>query len=374
MLNQTTLRTGLSRFWLNWKPSEGGLLLVLAALVGVATGLGVWLFDEGIAFFEENFRNGLLHDLASALGPWVVVGIVPVLALAGLIVGFLLDRFVGHESQHGVAGIMASTALTGGRLRYGQMPIKAFLSSFSLGAGASVGPEDPSVQIGANLGSMFGQWLHLSEERLRLLVGAGAAGGIAAVFHAPIAGVFFALEVVLADFSTGTFGVVVMTAVIASVTMQVITQGGPELGISTYSLGSTPELVLYMLLGVLLAPVSALFIRALYWQQDLWDGMTLPRPVKTMFAGALIGVFAIFLPQIMGTGHDTLNALLNANHLEFTIQLLLLLAGVKLLATVMSLAGGFVGGMFAPSLFVGAALGRAFGEFLSRDIPRHLQC
>ena len=204
---------------------------------------------------------------------------------------------------------------------------------------------------------------------LRLLVGAGAAGGIAAVFHAPIAGVFFALEVVLADFSTGTFGVVVLTAVIASATMQAVTPSGPELGISNYLLGSAPELALYMLLGVLLAPVSALFIRALYWQQDLWEGIKLARPLKTMFAGALIGVFAVFLPQIMGTGHDTLNAMLNPNNSEFTINLLLLLGGVKLLATVMSLAGGFVGGMFAPSLFVGAALGRAFGEILATTIP-----
>src|SRR5664279_2453557 len=216
---------------------------------------------------------------------------------------------------------------------------------------------------------MLGQWLHLSDDRVRLLVGAGAAGGISAVFHAPIAGVFFALEVILSDFSTGTFGVVVLTSVIASVTVRAFSTSGPELGISNYTLGTLQEVPFYVLLGVLLAPVSALFIRTLYWQQDLWHHFKLSRPLKTMFAGALVGVLALLLPQIMGTGHDTLNALLDSTQVGFTIGLLLGLALVKMLATTISLGGGFVGGMFAPSLFVGAALGRAFGQILLFFLP-----
>ena len=369
MGDQSVRFAALHRLRLDWRPSEPSLLLTLAIGVGIATGLGVWLFDEGITFFRNTFQDGLLRGIASVAGPWVVLGIVPVLALAGLIVGWLLERFVGEERHHGVAGIMASTALTGGRLPYRQLPIKALLASFSLGAGASVGPEDPSAQIGANLGSMLGQWLRLSDEHLRLLVGAGAAGGIAAVFHAPIAGVFFALEVILSDFSSGTFGVVVLTAVIASVTVQAVSTSGPELGISSYSLGGLQEIPFYVLLGVLLAPVSALFIRALYWQQDVWHHLKLSRPIKTMCAGALVGVLAILLPQIMGTGRETLNAMLDARHVEFTISLLLVLALAKMLATTVSLGGGFVGGMFAPSLFVGAALGRAFGQILIVAFP-----
>jgi chloride channel protein, CIC family len=352
------------------------MLLTLAVGVGVATGVGVWLFRSGIDFFEEYFRAGLLGSIFVWMGGW---GIVPVLAVAGIIVGLLMERFIGEERHHGVAGIMESSAFAGGRLRYRRMPIKAALASFSLGAGASVGPEDPSVQIGANLGSMFGQWLHLSDERMQVLVAAGAAGGIASAFRAPIAGVFFALEVVLGDFSTSAFGVVVLTSVIASVVTQAIEvqsivftaahASAPELGISNYALGGIQEIPFYVLLGIIVAPIAALFIRILYWQHDLWHHLSIPRPLKTALAGVVVGVLAVFLPQIMGTGRETMNDLLNQSSVNFDVGLLLALIAAKMLATTISLGGGFVGGMFAPALFVGAALGRAYGIILTLIFP-----
>src|SRR5579859_2890445 len=298
------------RWWMSlWPPSEHTILLSLAIAVGLATGFCVWLFRQGIDFFQRVFRDNLSQAGSPLLGAWMII---PVLMLAGLIVGFLMDRFIGEERHHGVAGIIEASALAGGRLRFRRMPIKAALASFSLGAGASVGPEDPSVQIGANLGSMLGQWLHLSDERVRLLVAAGAAGGIAAAFRAPIAGVFFALEAILGDFSTSSFGVVVLAAVIASVFTQAIDAGGPELGIRAYTLGGLQEIPLYIFIGILAAPVAALFIRALDWQQDFWHHLHWPNPVKTALAGGLVGLIAVFLPQIMGTGSTTMNAMLNA--------------------------------------------------------------
>lgn len=367
----------LRRLRTSWLPSEGVKLLVLSFIVGIATSIGVWMFREGIDFFQRTFRDPLLVSLSSVSAPLAVVAIVPVLALAGLIVGFLKHRFVGEERLHGVAGIMESIGYSGGRLRYRLMPIKTALASFSLGAGASVGPEDPSVQIGTSIGSALGQWLHLSEQRVKLLVGAGAAGGIAAVFGAPIAGVFFALEVILGDFSTSAFGVVVLTAVIASAVTQAIDLGGitftraatPELGISAYALGGLQEIPLYVLLGIIVAPISAVFIRTLYWQHDLWHHMKLPQPLKTALAGVVVGGIAIFLPHIMGTGRETLNNLLNGNTAEFSLVLLIALVAGKIIGTTVSLGGGFVGGMFAPSLFVGAAAGRAFGQILVAIAP-----
>ncbi len=367
----------LRRLWLRWHSSENTKLLTLAVVVGAAAALGVWLFREGIDLAHRYFQALLLQGFGVLAPALMVVGIVPVLMLAGLIVGFLKHRFVGEERLHGVAGIMEAIGYSGGRLRYRQMPLKAALASFSLGAGASVGPEDPSVQIGTNIGSALGQWLRLPEDKVKLLVGAGAAGGIAAVFGAPIAGVFFALEVLLVDFSTGTFGVVVLTSVIASAVMQALEAGAivfthasvPELGISSYALGGLQELPFYILLGVVIAPISAAFIRLLYWQHDLWHGLKLRQAYKTALAGGLVGVIAIFLPQIMGPGRETLNTLLNANTVEFTVWALVALVAAKIAATTVSLGGGFVGGMFAPSLFVGAAAGRAFGQLLITVFP-----
>ena len=143
MLNWTKQLNAMRRLWLEWKPREGALLLALAATVGVATGLGVWLFDEGIAFFQTTFREGLLYDLASAVGPWVFLGIVPVLALAGLIVGFLLDRFIGEEHQHGVAGIHG---LDGSHRRTPALPADADQGAavgFFAGRGRIRGPGRP---------------------------------------------------------------------------------------------------------------------------------------------------------------------------------------------------------------------------------------
>jgi chloride channel protein, CIC family len=202
-----------------------------------------------------------------------------------------------------------------------------------------------------------------------LLVASGVACGVASAFQAPIAGVFFALEVVLGDLSVSSSGVVVLSAVVASIFTQTIEHSGPELGIRTYALGGPGELPFYILLGLLVAPLSAIFIRMLYWQHDLWHRLKVPLPIKTLLAGVIVGLIAVFLPQVMGTGRETMNALLNGDAVEFSIILLLVLVIAKMLATTISLSGGFVGGMFAPSLFVGAAFGYAFGLIANVMFP-----
>jgi CIC family chloride channel protein len=361
----STKRTPLFRLLQRLYPSQDSALLLLAAIVGLGTGLSIWLFRVGIEIFHEIFVVELGHLLGAALGP--LTGVLG-LSAAGFIVGWLMNRFVGAERHHGVAGIMEACALAGGRLPYWKMPFKALASAMSLGAGASVGPEDPSVQIGANLGSMIAQRLHLAEDQVGLLVAAGAASAIAAAFNAPIAGVFFALEVILREFTTNAFGLVVLAAVIASVVSQAV-EGllglhEPALNLLNYTLGSPVELPLYALLGLLLAPVAALFIRSVYWQHDLWHRhIHWPRPVQTAFVGAVIGVVGLFLPHILGPGRAVMNEVLSQPE-QFTLLLLLVIGLVKIFTTGFSLAGGFVGGVFAPTLFVGLMLGSVFGRLL----------
>ena len=363
MLN--TKRTPLFHLLQRLHPSENSMLLMIAITVGLATGLGIWLYRVGIEVFHEIFVVELEHLLGGPLGKaTIIVG----LAVAGFIVGWLMKRFVGTERHHGVAGIMEACALGGGRLPYEKMPAKAVASAISLGAGASVGPEDPSVQIGSNIGSLLGQRLHLTEDRVRLLVAAGAASAIAAAFDAPIAGVFFALEVILIEFTTNAFGVVVLAAVVSAVTSQAIEQAmplhEPALNLLNYRLGSLPEIPLYGLMGLLLAPIAAGFIRSIYWQREWWHKhIHWSRPVQTAFAGAVVGIVGVFLPQILGPGRETMNEVLSAPG-EFTIWLLLIIGAAKFVMTGFSLAGGFVGGVFAPTLFIGLMFGSLFGRVL----------
>ena len=338
-------------------------MFALALIVGVATGAGVWLFKQLIEIAQRIFFDGIGGTL-SPLGGWTVL-LVP--TVGGLIVGVLMYLFVGEERHHGVAGIMEAVALSGGRLRYKRIPIKTVAASISIGAGASVGPEDPSVQIGANLGSFFGQVLRLSDDRVRTLVAAGAAGAIAAAFNAPIAGIFFALELIIGELGGGLFGSITLAAVISAVFTQAVSGAEPAFHVPAYEFNSALELPLYLLLGVLAGVVSAIYIRTIYKAHDIFHELAVPRWVKPAIAGVIVGVVGIFLPQIFGVGYSTIEQILNGQ--TFSLGLLIALLIAKLILTPISIGGGFPGGVFAPSLFLGATLGAAFGSIVHLAIP-----
>ena len=353
----------LARWLDRVQPSETVVMFVLAIVVGVTTGAGVWLFKQLIEIANHLFF-GVLGGALSPLGGWSVL-LVP--ATGGVIVGVLMVLFVGEERHHGVAGIMEAVALAGGRLRYKRIPIKSVAASISIGAGASVGPEDPSVQIGANLGSFFGQMLRESDDRTRTLVAAGAAGAISATFNAPIAGIFFALELIIGELSGGLFGSVALAAVISTVFTQAVSGAEPAFHVPTYEFNSPLELPLYLTLGILAGVVSALYIRAIYKAHDVFHELKVPRWVKPAIAGIIVGVVGIFLPQIFGVGYSTIEQILNGQ--TFSPGLLIALLIAKLILTPVSIGGGFPGGVFAPSLFLGATLGAAFGSIVHLAIP-----
>jgi chloride channel protein, CIC family len=334
-----------------------------AVLVGLTAGLGVWVFKRLIDIVHWAFFN-YIGNWITPLGGWTVA-ILPV--LGGLIVGWIIIRFVGQEENHGVAGIMESVALAGGRLRYEKVPAKIIASAISIGSGASVGPEDPSVQIGSALGSMFGKWFELSEDQVRTLVAAGAAAGIAAAFNAPIAGVFFAVEIILGEIGSSALGMVVIAAVTSSVLTQAISGSQPAFHIPMYAFNSALELPLYLVLGLLAGPVSALYVYLLYLAQDVFARIRLPRWSSAAIAGLFIGLVGIGLPQIFGVGYDTIEGILAGR--QYAVSLLILLLIAKIIITPISIGGGFAGGVFAPSLFLGATLGAIFGYFAKMLFP-----
>lgn len=342
---------------------EPVFLGLAAIIVGLLTGVGVWLFKQLINLIQM-FMFNTLGNVIEPFGRWLVV-ILPV--SGGLIVGLISFFMIGKERYHGLPGIIEACALAGGRLPFTKMPIRVTASAISIGSGASVGPEDPSVQVGANIGSMIGQWLHFSEERVRALVAGGAAAGIASAFNAPIAGVFFALEVLLGELSGSSFAYITISGVIASVFTQAVSGSQPAFNIPQYSFNSIWELPLYLGLGLLAGPLSAAYIQLITLSRKIFHKLVIPLWSKPALAGLIVGVVGIFLPQIFGVGYEVIGSILGNNSLPVFLLLILLIA--KLILTPVSIGGGFVGGVFAPSLFLGATLGGAYGMIANWLFP-----
>jgi CIC family chloride channel protein len=359
---QPALARRIRRLLDRWQPPETGVLIATAVIVGLGGGLGAvafrWLINSFTHIFFDVMQNWL-----SFMGPAYVI-LVP--AIGGLLVGPMIYFFAREAKGHGVPEVMEAIALRGGRIRPVVVVVKSLASSLCIGSGGSVGREGPIVQIGSALGSTLGQTLKLSDERIRNLVACGAAAGIAATFNAPIAGVIFALEVILGEFSVRYFSTVVISSVTASVVGRIAFGDVPAFVVPQYSLVSPWELLLYVLLGILAGLVALLFVRTLYWFEDISDAWRFPEYVKPAVGGLLVGVLGFYLPQVFGVGYEAMEDALLGKMLLGTMGLLIL---AKVLATSLTIGSGGSGGVFAPSLFIGAMLGGAFGTLAHQTLP-----
>jgi CIC family chloride channel protein len=353
------------------RASSGGLL-VLALLTGAgAAGFAVvfrWLittFTHLLTGYADYAAHpGAPHPGLDGAGRWFLIG-TPV--LSGLVYGPLVHLFAREARGHGVPEVMYAVARRGGRIAPQVAGVKAVASALCIGGGGSVGREGPIVQIGSALGSTVGRLIKVPEPRLRVLVACGAAGGIAATFNAPLAGVFFALELILADFVAEAFGMVVVAAVTASALGRAVLGDAPFLQLPEFTLDHPEQYLLFALLGLLAGAVGVGFIRILYAVEDgcdaLWRG---PEWLRPAVGGLLLGLLLVGLPQMYGVGYPVLdNAVVGRYGLAF---LLVLLVG-KMVATSLTIGIGGSGGVFAPSLFVGAMLGAAFGAAATHLLP-----
>jgi len=345
------------------QPPEQLVLTLLAIFVGMTTGAGAVLFHRFIDGVHAIFFGGADRFL-SVLGPFRVM-LLP--AIGGLLVALIIRYPLRGRRGHGVAGVMESVALSGGRIQPLRNLLRVLASAITLGSGGSAGPEDPSVQIGAAIGSGTGQALHFSDERTRTLVACGAAAGIASAFNAPISGVFFALEIVLGQFTTAAFGVVVLSAVASAAVTQAMAGRQPAFQILPYSFVSAWELSLYSVLGLLAALVAVSYSQTLAWIHNRFALISWSPVAKTVFGGLIVGVIGVAFPQVFGVGYGTIGAVLSDGGLA--VKLLLALVLLKILATAITLGSGGIGGVFAPSLFLGAMLGGAFGQVVGRLFP-----
>jgi len=347
-------------------------LLALAVTVGAGAGLGSIAFRWLIVTFTHLFSGHA--DYAGAgreanphvpgLGPFFVV-LAPV--VGGLLYGPLVDRFAKEARGHGVPEVMLAVAQRGGRINPQVSVVKALASALCIGSGGSVGREGPIVQIGSALGSTLGRVVKISEDRMRLLVACGAAGGIAATFNAPLAGVFFSMELILGAFSVEAFGATVLSSVTASIIGRAAFGDTAFLTLPAFHVEHLGQYGLFAVLGVLAGAVGVGFTRILYWIEDAcdwaWRG---PEWLRPAVGGLLLGVVLLVLPEMYGVGYPVLE---KAAHGGYLAGFLLLLLVGKILATSLTIGIGGSGGVFAPSLFIGAMLGAAYGATAHQLLP-----
>lgn len=348
-------------------------LITAALVVGAGAGLAAvvfrWLVQTATLIFTGT------PDYSASIGhpanPWVpwLGGAFVILApaIGGLIYGPLVNRFAREARGHGVPEVMYAVARRGGHIPGRVAVVKALASAITIGSGGSVGREGPIVQIGSALGSTLGRITRMPESQLRTLVACGAAGGIAATFNAPIAGVFFALELILRDFATRSFAAVMLSSIMASVVGRAVLGDHPFLELPAFRVEQPGEYLLFAALGLLAGIVGVLFSKVLYLIEDVcdwaWRG---PEWLRPAVGGLLLGLLLFAMPQLYGVGYPVLEASVAG---KYTIGFLLLLVVAKMAATSLTIGIGGSGGVFAPSLVIGAAFGAAAGEAIGLVIP-----
>jgi CIC family chloride channel protein len=327
--------------------------LVIATVLGLLTGLSTYAF----VWLVENISHlmTLLRDnLTVAAG-------VPVMMAAGLLVGWLIKRWAPETGGSGIPDVMEAVAIRRARIRPRVILFKLINSVLTIGVGGSAGREGPIVQIGAAWGSAEGQFLRRPDENVRVLVAAGSAAGIAAAFNAPIAGIMFALEVVVGQFNNRHLGKVVTAAVIANIVSRALLGENPAFAIPIHELHSVLELPLYVVLGLVCGVAAMGFISALYRTESLFTKYAPDLPKRAALGLGLVGLMTIAVPALLGYNLDFIGQVVT-RHDDFTIQVLLGLFVLKFLATCLTLGSGTSGGIFAPVLFMGAMLGGVIGH------------
>ncbi len=340
-------------------------MAVLATLVGLAGGFGAIGFRYLIGFIQS-IAYGPGENLLelAPLTPWYLKIWIP--ALGGLVVGPLVYFLAREAKGHGVPEVMEAVALRSGIIRKRIVIIKSLASAISIGTGGSVGREGPIVQIGSAIGSSMGQVLRISEDRIRTLVGCGAAAGIAATFNAPVAGSMFALEIILGDFGLAIFSPIVISSVVATAVSRHFLGDFPAFIVPAYQLISAWELPLYVILGFFCALVAVTFTTVLYRAEDVFDDLKFPGYLKAFLGGLILGLMGLRFPHILGVGYAAIDLALMQ---ELAWWVLLLLVGFKILATSITIGSGGSGGIFAPSLFMGAMAGGFFGSVVHHLFP-----
>lgn len=342
---------------LQWLHTESLVSNSLALVVGVLTGIAIVFYDSLLEISHNSF-HGLIPESHGYL-------IILLPALGGLIVGIIVHLFI-HTRRYDIEEVIEATALHGGRMSARKTFLEVLASIVSIGSGGSVGKEAPVVLAGSGVGSLVSQIFKIKGNRAKVLIGCGASGGIAAAYNAPLAGVVFAVEVILGELESSSFIPIVISAVFATLVSSVIF-GVRTIDVLTYQLVSPLfESILYLFLGVLAGIVSAILIRTLFGTQKFFDSLSIHPVFKPALGGLFVGMIGFFYPQVFGVGYDAITDALNNG---LALKLMLALIVLKIIAFSFTIGSGGSGGSIVPSLFVGAMLGGAYGSMIHGIFP-----
>ncbi len=372
-----------------WSLSRNNVYLIfLAVLVGLIVGLASVALKEIIEIFLKFSFNAKGEVIIGSLPglPFYYILFIP--ALGGLVVGILKFLVIKSGAKGGVEQVMHAMAVKDGNLSFREVFEKFITSAITLGTGGSAGKEGPVVHIGGGIGSLLSRFFHLPDEYVKALVSAGAAAGIAAAFNAPIAGTFFALEILLGDLSLNIFSMIMVAAITGTAVGRFFLGEHPAFDPPSYLVSSPVEIVFYIILGILAGFLCVIFIKMLVWIRDLFTRLTIPNFLKPALGGFLVGLLALAIPNILGIGYGTINSFLHfdrfltkisffgitADHYPFLYVWIIMIgiAGIilgKVLATSITLGSGGSGGTIVPSLFLGASLGALVGHLASIIFP-----
>ncbi|MBN1293784.1 MAG: chloride channel protein [Candidatus Latescibacteria bacterium] len=338
---------------------------VLAAVIGVLGGFGALFFKKLIFFLQYLWwHTPNMYPEFLLTVPWWQRVFIPI--IGGFIVGPLIYFLAREAKGPGVPEVMSAVITNNSIIRPAVVLVKTLASAISISSGGSVGREGPIVQIGAAIASTTGQILRLRPVQMKTIVGCGVAAGISATFNAPIAGTLFALELIVTDFGLTSFTPIIVAAVTSTAIIRHFQGNILEFTLPQFKMVSLWELFIYLLLGLMAGVVGYLFTRFLYIAEDFFRSIKIPEWLKPSLGGLVVGIIAISFPHIMGVGYDTIEVLFAG---KISLVVMILLVFIKIFATSITIGSGGSGGVFAPSLFVGAMLGGAFGTIVNMFFP-----
>lgn len=354
----------MSRF----RISENTFMVILAVAIGLVSGLANYAFRKLIDFFHWLVIGQGMAAFGISFDEWSLSRLLVVLfPMAGGLLLIPLGLAYSRDLKFGFSRFLAHVNLRGGKIPGRTIFTRGLASAITLGTGGSAGQEGPIAQIAGGIGSQVGQAFQMSGDRLKILVACGVSGGVAATFNAPIAGVFFAHEIVLlSSFELSSFTSIVIASGMSTVVSRALLGNAPAFAVPPYALGSAWELFFYLGLGLIIGVLAPLFIDAHFRIRDRFERLRLPPLAKPVLGGALVGIIGIFFPQVFGNGYEFMETVLHGQGVWYLLTGLVLF---KALATSITLGSGLPGGLFAPSLYIGAVTGGAFGKLAQHLFP-----